>query len=222
MRFKRYVKNLFFRTFLHLKSIGVLVYIPLIIINVILPLLTYLVYRQYGISSRLEISIQEYSQWLLPLACVWWPMFVMKEYIEGDGRELLYINKTSNRFLDLFLLFIISILNVALIFLVYTSLIPYMKYEYIRILIICFLYFSIVYTIGFTTNSSAFTVLSVILYTLVNVYYGREQNKNILIYLSTQRLTMKSFISNYLPLLIMGIVLLIFCIIFNKKRNVFK
>lgn len=222
MRFKRYVKNLFFRSFLHLKSIGVLAFIPLIVINVILPLLTYLVYRQYGKSSRLEISIQEYSQWLLPLACVWWPMFVMKEYIEGDGKELLYINKPCNKLLDLFLLFAVSTLNVSLIFLGYTFLIPYMKYEYLRIVVICFLYFSMVYAIGFTTNSSALTVLSVVLYTLTNIYYGRGQNKNIFIYLSTQRLTVKSFISNYVPLLVIGIVLIIFGIILNKKRRAFK
>ena len=222
MYFKRNLKNIFFRFALHLKSLGLIALVPLIITNLISPLLAYLVYGRYGISINLQISIREFSQLLFPLASVWWPMFVMREYIEGDGKELFYINKTNSILFDLFFLFIVELLNIILVFSIYVWLVPQLNYDYIRIVIICLLYFSVILFVGFITNSSATTIFFVILYYIVNVFLGRGQNSAFLIYFSSEPLTKKSFLSNYLPLLIISVFLMIFGIVLNRKKIKFK
>jgi len=54
-----------------------------------------------------------YSQIFIPLLSVWWVLFVLREYLEADGNEVLFLcNK--NRFLPesvcLFLLYLTAIL----------------------------------------------------------------------------------------------------------------
>ena len=147
---------------------------------------------------------------------------IKQEYIEGDGKELFYINKTNSILFDLFFLFIVELLNIILVFSIYVWLVPQLNYDYIRIVIICLLYFSVILFVGFLTNSSATTIFFVILYYIVNVFLGRGQNSAFLIYFSSEPLTKKSFLSNYLPLLIISVFLMIFGIVLNRKKIKFK
>ncbi len=218
MRFKKYLVGVLTRTYLHLKNLKFLFFVPLLIMNALIPMLNYAVYKQYGVGDRLYTNILEYSQWLMPFASVWWSLFALRDYLEGDGNELLYVNRHSNKFVDIFILFFISILDIAIVFSVYAIQIPQMKFEYIRILSICFLYFGIVYFVSFLTKSTTLSTLTVVLYMIVNIYYGRGDKRIPFIYVSTDRLSKQFFVSDYLPLLWTGLILTALGILINKKR----
>lgn len=222
MRFKRYLVNISTRTMLHLKNLKGLALVPLFILDILIPVLNYLVYKQYGVSDRLYTNILQYSQWLMPLASVWCSLFVLRDYLESDGNELLYANPHGNKFADIFILFLISILNITILFLIYTALIPDMKYEYLKILTICVFYFGLVYGISFLTKSTTMTTLIVVLYTIANVCFEKQSSKIFLfIYFSTERISKKLFISDYCPLLLAGILLTALGVIINVKKSNF-
>lgn len=214
---KRYLVNMYKRAFYHLKNLGFLVAVPLIILNAIIPILNYLQYSKDGISEELYVNILQYSQWFMPLLCVWWSVFVLRDYIEGEGNELLFTNQNRNKVADMFSLFLLSILNITVIFSVYTFLMPDMKYEYIKIISICVFYFGIVYCVSFITKSTTITLMLIILYTIANVYWGNTIKASPLIYYSAEHLTLKIYFSNYLPFLISGLILIFIGTIFNKK-----
>jgi hypothetical protein len=144
-------------------------------------------------------------------------MFALRDYIEGDGNELLFSNPNRNKIIDMLCLFLFSILNILIIFLFYYLLMPDTKYEVVRIISICVFYFAIVYCISFLTKSTTIVLMLVIALTTVNVYLGGRVKTNIFINYSIEHLTLKSFINIYLPIVIIGFVLLVIGIILNKK-----
>ncbi len=222
MRIKKYVENLMLRAFLHWKSLGFLAYIPVLVINVLFPLISYAVYHRYGVGERLKMCIQEYGQILLPLTSVWWVMFAMHDYIEGEGCEVLYTSKVSTRFLDAIFLFVVSILNIMALFSVYALLIPSIQYEFIRITTICVLYFGLMYAFSYLTHSSAVTVSIIVMYTVFNIYYGCFQageKYSVFIYYSTSEVTKNSLCKDCLPLLTIGVFLTTIGLILNRKNK---
>ncbi len=218
MRFKRYVVNLLTRTALHIKNLKGLLLFPLFTLNFLIPFLNYLVYKQYGVSDKLYTNFLEYSQWLMPLCAVWCPLFVLRDYLESDGNELLYVNPHSNKFADVFLLFFLSLLNITAIFVVYSMLIPNMSYEYIKLISICVFYFGLVYGISFLTKSTTITTLIVVMYTLLNICFQKNSKTVLFVYFSTEHISRKLFISDYLPLLLLGILLVAIGVFINVKK----
>lgn len=218
MCFKKCLTNVLIRIYLHLKNLKILFFIPLFIINVLIPFLNYIEYTQHGIGNELYMSILEYSQWLMPFVSVWWSLFALRDYIENDGNELLYVHKASQQFIDIFLLFFLCILNITVIFSVYTLLIPSMKYEYVRILSICIFYFGIMFFLSILTKSTTIALLVVILYTIANICYRAGNENIVLLYFSTARISNKLFYSNYLPLLLNGILFTAIGALINTKK----
>lgn len=218
MRFKKYLINMFIRAFLHLKNLRALFFVPLLILNVLIPMLNYMVYKQYGVGERLYLNILEYSLWFMPMASVWWALFALRDYLESEGNELLYVNPNANKFPDIFFLFFLSVLNIAIIFSVYTDFLPHMKYEFFRILTVCIFYFGIVYFLSFLSKSTTITLAAVVLYMLANFYYRGRNIKNFLLYFSTERITEKIFTSDYMPLLLLGILFTFVGVLLNVKK----
>lgn len=77
---------------LELKSQRLLYAVPVVVIWILVPLVVYSNYlasdgdlfitRLFAINS---------AQQFIPLFAVWWPVFVMKEYLNAPGNELLYV-----------------------------------------------------------------------------------------------------------------------------------
>ena len=206
---------------LHLKALRGFAFVPVFILNIFIPAINYLVYRRYGISDRLYTNILELSQCLMPLASVWCCLLVLRDYLEGSGNELLYVNNHSNKFADVFTLFFLFVLNITVIFAVYWALISQMSYEYLRILTVCIFYFGLTYSLGFFTKSTTLTILAVVLYTLANLYFQNETESTWLLYFSTEKISKKFFLSHCLPLCLSGVLLTAAGVFFNTKKLAF-
>ena len=66
---------------------------PIVITWFVLPLLIVLIYNKYGLSQTLDSWIIRLYQMFSPFLSIWCPLIYSGESIEGDGHELLYINK---------------------------------------------------------------------------------------------------------------------------------
>ena len=88
------MKNFITSVHLHLKSIRFLAFVPFIAVNIIYPLLVYNAYLAFGIDSPLFLSaIISNACAVFPFFSVWSVIFVLREYAESDGNELLYAIK---------------------------------------------------------------------------------------------------------------------------------
>ncbi len=216
MRFEKHIALSFNRLIYHLKSIGLLFFIPLVIIDILIPILNIMEYSKYGIGEELYIHILQYSQWFFPFFSVWWVLFVLREYIESDGNELLYVHADRCKLKDILCLFILYIINITILYFIYDALFPDMKYEFLKILSVCIFYLGITYFFTYLTKSITITLLILILFTLANITYG----SNIMIfplYYTLDKITVSLYINSYLPLMLTGLILLFVGVVLNKR-----
>lgn len=200
----------------HLKSIGLLFFVPLVIIDILIPTLNIMEYSKYGIGEELYIHILQYSQWFFPFFSAWWVLFVLREYIESDGNELLYVHADRCKLKDILCLFILYIFNITILYSMYNVLFSDMKYEFLKILSVCIFYLGITYFFTYLTKSITITLLILIFFTLANITFG----SNIMIfpfYYTLERVTVALYINSCLPLMLIGLALLFVGTVLNKR-----
>uniref|UniRef100_UPI003FF04525 hypothetical protein n=1 Tax=Candidatus Fimivicinus sp. TaxID=3056640 RepID=UPI003FF04525 len=86
---KRNLKFLLLRLFYHLRGLKAMFWVPMVGMNVLLPLLNYRSFLKAG-ADELALLPQEFHRLMAvtaPVLCVWWVLFVLREYVEPDGAE---------------------------------------------------------------------------------------------------------------------------------------
>lgn len=118
-----------------LKSYAKLYFIPYIIVLLIVPFLDA---RYYVLAEGMEGSIHLVNsvfQRFIPFAAVWWIFLIMKEYIEGDGRELLYVYSVKTRRIkrEIMMVFLWYLCHAAVVMAVHAFWFPYMHLMFLQI-----------------------------------------------------------------------------------------
>ena len=117
MRHQRVLNELsIFR--LTLRKMGLLYFVPHIFLYVLIPLLGigYLLYHGDGANARGLIFYD--FQKFIPFLSVWWILFGLDDYVEGDSSEILHVHKRS-LLAEFWLMFSWYILHVAVLFLAF-------------------------------------------------------------------------------------------------------
>lgn len=81
------------RIYLQCRGMGILFWVPLIGYYIIVPSAGWILGQNPLEDRDLLERITEVSYRLIPLLSTWWLFMVHKEYIEGDGKEILYLGK---------------------------------------------------------------------------------------------------------------------------------
>lgn len=221
MHYKRTITLYIQRICLHLKSIGVLFWVPIFIFNLLVPLLNYLTYSKYAVGEELYTEILKNCLWYYPFFSNWWPLFLMKEYLETDGNELLFVYSGKNKLIDLASVFLLNIINILIWFIPHTVLFPMMKYELLRVLTICFLYFSFSYFLTFLSRSILIPLMILLLYNLGAILYAGTTATLPIFYINYETFTPILYLKQYFPFLIAAFSFLGMGIILNKKISHF-
>jgi hypothetical protein len=207
MRTKRNLSAAFARLRLHCKSVGLLALVPFLILNCILPAISLLTYRKYGADTGFHVIVIQFAQWLMPLASVWLVIFVLREYVEASGSELLFVCKNRCKLADMLLLFSLPMLNILAWFIVYSCMLPALFFEFFRIFGICILFFGLTYALAFWTKTIFVPLLALLVYTITSIV--TYKNHMIFpLYYTTEFLTGSIFLRGYLPLLGIGVTLI--------------
>lgn len=200
-----------------LKNIGILRFIPFLIINIIVPLLILINLLN---PKNLEANMLIITQYFLPFFSVWLSLFTMKEFIEADGREIYYMAGRINILKEVLKFFIISLLNVLIILAVSFIFVPVLVIETVRIVCACIFYFSLAYFVSMLSKSTSIVLLILILYTLVNVIL-KSHIIRFPLYCSTNIISYSDILKFCLPLFIFSVILIALGKIFEKKINIF-
>lgn len=220
MSIERNIKFLFKRTFYNLRSLKFTFWLPIFIVNIFIPIINYLDYKKYSATLPLkefEGMLQNYIFLFVPFLCVWWVIFILREYVESDGNEILYVCRARNKLPELCIAFLLFIADVSILYIAYIANIPEMKYSYFALLCTCIFVFGVTYFIMFATKMTAISLMINLIYVIAGKIFVR-QKMIFPLYFSPEPIREKAVLEFYFPLALIGCLFILFGYIYNKKR----
>lgn len=215
----RKMKMFFRRLFLHFKNIKAMFFVPLVMSNVLVPAVAYFSYNSEYLDFYM--TVMQASFILIPLSSCIWSLFVLREYVEGKGNELLYVGRNKVKLLDCLIPFLLFSVTIIIQYLFYIQIDNIFKFEFIRIFIICLFFFSLTYLFAFLTKSVSLTLMILIGYTIINIMFGLDTSNVFIFYYNLERFTKAIFFNQSLPMLITSLVVIGFGVIINKRISKF-
>lgn len=216
---EKHLKFLFLRLFYHLRSLKTLFWVPVAGLNVVAPLLNYRAFQKAGV-EELALLPQEFHHLMAiaaPVLCVWWVIFVMREYVEADGAEVLYVCHARNKLWDVIALFLLFLVDLSVLYMVYIYLFAEMWRSFCMLLCVCVFLFGLSFLLMFLTKSVSITLMVVLLYVIASILFITQ--KNIFPFFSAAYIPapklLKSF---YLPLAACGLFLSAGGMILNRRK----
>lgn len=166
---KQGLKLRFERMGLLLKAMKFNSFLPLIFIDLLVPLVNFAVYRNKGASVEFTTTVFSMIHIFVPLFSCWWVVFSLRFFYDEKGSEILFVNSDRNKLTDVFILFFIMIVNVSLTFIPYYFFIEQFFLFHINVLLVCFFYLGVAYFVTTVFKSITPTVMVLVIYILANL-----------------------------------------------------
>nr|MBP3599117.1 hypothetical protein [Eubacterium sp.] len=165
--------QLFERLWLQIKGMRTLFLVPFIGYYGIIPL--YVWVKSYSSDFSPLNAVEEMGYLLVPFLSTWWIYLILKEYIEGDGREVLLLGKHT--FLGAVLFWIInSICYIPVLYLKVEDFWAIARYDlYVQLVIIAFFMGGFCYFLNYYTKSVTVSMLLVMLYSTISNYTFKDE-----------------------------------------------
>lgn len=215
------MRNFFERIYIHLKSIKILFFVPLVAVHIFLPIISIISYHNKNLDFYM--TVMEYSLIIMPISSVLWSLFILREYVEGKGNELLYVVKNKNIFLDCFVVFLLFYFTIVIHFLIYSLINKMFICEIIRLFAICLFFFELSILFVFLTHSVSLGLMALTGYSLLNILLDFQKFSNkFIFYYDLEPYSKDLFFEQSVPMFITAIVISFFNAIlykFNKKYN---
>lgn len=217
----RYIKMkmLFRRLFLYFKNMKWMVFIPLIMADVLIPLLAYFSYISEDVDFFSVVMLSSYL--LIPLSSSLWSLFILKEYVEGKGNELLYVGKNKVKLLDCLIPFLLFFVTIIIQFAFYINVDDAFKFAIIKMFFVSLLYFSLTYFFAFLTKSVPATLMVLIVYDVVNCILGIRIKNVFLLYCNLEPFSQTGLYSNLLPMFLLSLAFIFAGVFLNKRISKF-
>lgn len=216
MLYQQYIKSLLQRIKYQLLNLHKLAYVPIFLVYaVVLSLFLMNFYTQT--QNVTELAFLNYTQILIPLASIWCPLFVLKEYLESDGNELLQLYGRRQFLIESACIFTLFML---IIFPLYASvhiLINLALWEYLKMILSCVFCFGLMYFLAFSTRALALTLMGILLYIIFQIILYRDR-VIFPFYYSLNAVSAAEIPRYYLPLALVGLFFLFLGNKFSKKN----
>ncbi len=179
-------------TYCLLKNLKLFYFIPIIVTLVYMPFIS--VYFYYSVDGQTEIYFKmmfEQFQLFLPLFSVWWVIFVLKEFMESEGNELLYLyNKPLYLLRIILLLFTLYVLHTSAFLFVFHLVFGEHLFVVLQIAVSCFTMCALAYFISFALRSTGVALLFSIAYGVFLNLFDLDRNlAGVSLFAQTKELT---------------------------------
>ncbi len=215
MRRKEYIASEFRRSLLHLKSIGIFLLIPVILADVLLPVLLYLVYTKDG-GYWFYIYANEYSLPILPLAVMLPCLLSMKDYVGEVGVEILYINRNRVKVVDFLLLYLYALADLFIIAVFVCRLDVLIIPCFAAIAMTTVFLFGLAYFLLYYTKSLTAVIMTEVLYIILSLILS-SQGQEFFPFYAKSVVYSNDLLTLYLPIAVIGIILCLLGIRKNKR-----
>lgn len=186
---------------LYLKAVSKLWLVPLLTVNVLVPVISAVLYKNGGAGAELDIVTVMY--FLLPISTVWTSIFVSEFFFSDRTRDVLFFYSRKKRFAVSQLFFLLPLVNVAAVTLLHFRCLSYSVSMAVNLLCIGVLFYGIAMLILRLSGSATMAVLALLLYELLNEF---AMSDAFVFYKVYGSLTVEIFCVRYVPLLGIGLV----------------
>ena len=195
---------------LYLKAVSKLWLVPLLTVNVLVPVISAVLYKNGGAGAESDIVTVMY--FLLPISTVWTSIFVSEFFFSDRTRDLLFFYSRKKRFAVSQLFFLLPLVNVAAVTLLHFRCLSYSVSMAVNLLCIGVLFYGIAMLILRLSGSATMAVLALLLYELLNEF---AMSDAFVFYKVYGSLTVEIFCVRYVPLLVIALV----CILLAFTAN---
>ena len=195
---------------LYLKAVSKLWLVPLLTVNVLVPVISAVLYKNGGAGAELDIVTVMY--FLLPISTVWTSIFVSEFFFSDRTRDVLFFYSRKKRFAVSQLFFLLPLVNVAAVTLLHFRCLSYSVSMAVNLLCIGVLFYGIAMLILRLSGSATMAVLALLLYELLNEF---AMSDAFVFYKVYGSLTVEIFCVRYVPLLVIALV----CILLAFTAN---
>jgi len=125
------------RLYLELKNQRFYYFVPPVILFILVPLTVLATIKSGGGGGSNFPECGTISQLFIPAFAAWWPLFILKEYLNSPGKELLFVHKfgRDSLFFRMIILWAFFVLHVVIVFIYFTSLFDFVWFLFIAIII---------------------------------------------------------------------------------------
>lgn len=195
---------------LYLKAVSKLWLVPLLTVNVLVPVISAVLYKNGGAGAESDIVMVMY--FLLPISTVWTSIFVSEFFFSDRTRDVLFFYSRKKRFAVSQLFFLLPLANVAAVTLLHFRCLSYSVSMAVNLLCIGVLFYGIAMLILRLSGSATMAVLALLLYELLNEF---AMSDAFVFYKVYGSLTVEIFCVRYVPLLVIALV----CILLAFTTN---
>lgn len=195
---------------LYLKAVSKLWLVPLLTVNVLVPVISAVLYKNGGAGAESDIVTVMY--FLLPISTVWTSIFVSEFFFSDRTRDVLFFYGRKKRFAVSQLFFLLPLANVAAVTLLHFRCLSYSVSMAVNLLCIGVLFYGIAMLILRLSGSATMAVLALLLYELLNEF---AMSDAFVFYKVYGPLTVEIFCVRYVPLLVIALV----CILLAFTAN---
>ena len=195
---------------LYLKAVSKLWLVPLLTVNVLVPVISAVLYKNGGAGAETDIVTVMY--FLLPISTVWTSIFVSEFFFSDRTRDVLFFYSRKKRFAVSLLFFLLPLANVAVVTLLHFRCLSYSVSMAVNLLCIGVLFYGIAMLILRLSGSATMAVLALLLYELLNEF---AMSDAFVFYKVYGSLTVEIFCVRYVPLLVIALV----CILLAFTAN---
>ena len=195
---------------LYLKAVSKLWLVPLLTVNVLVPVISAVLYKNGGAGAESDIVTVMY--FLLPISTVWTSICVSEFFFSDRTRDVLFFYSRKKRFAVSQLFFLLPLANVAAVTLLHFRCLSYSVSMAVNLLCIGVLFYGIAMLILRLSGSATMAVLALLLYELLNEF---AMSDAFVFYKVYGSLTVEIFCVRYVPLLVIALV----CILLAFTTN---
>ena len=197
-----------------LKSIHRLWILPIVIINLIVPLFNFFIYKLYN--NDMVIDIEKIIFFFFPMFSVWTGIFVAEIFFSDKTKDVFFFYSNKKRFETTIVYFLCSLINALAVILLHFYCIDDFIGFLFKILSVAVFYYGLSMLVMFFSKSAPITIMVLLLYDLINTFVS--STKVFLLYENFEILTLKMFLTNYFPLIFVAVVFIAFVFKGNKGK----
>jgi len=166
------------RLYLELKNLRFYYFVPLVVLFVLVPLTVIASVKQYGPSFP---SFTVICQLHIPCFSPWWPLFVLKDYLNSPGKELLFVYKQRRDSLlgKTVVLWVLYVLHILVVFFAATFLYDFVWFLFVAVVIQSMFLTALAYFLAILLQNTFVPLITTFTYSLMFMLAGGYSPLNI-------------------------------------------
>lgn len=205
--------------FLQLKSLKLLLAVPLVVYYLVLPILDVAYFKKYGFAA-LETNAWTFALMFIPMISVFLPLLIIRDFSESNGSELLFVQNVNTPLYIYIIGLIFNFLTLVPLFGVYLIIFATQRLQVFHMVATLFFLSGMLFLLWKVTNSLAIAFSIDIVYCafcIANPIINKDLWFNFLLYYNVLDPNIDLLLTRSLPLLFIGFFAFIIARIFSRK-----